>query len=146
MDIDEDYFRGSLCIRPITQRSTTYKHSGMSINTKGPRRVLLSTMKSNAEHPCPRCLIKKIDTVKMGKRSDMNYRRVNMRIDDHVRRTRVEHARRLVFEQGIPLSSKHLKNVLGSFSGTPTRVGPTAGVFFLPSANSNSLECTFCQA
>ena len=46
----------------------------------------------------------------------------NIRIDDHVRQTTVERARRLVFEQGIPLSSNRLKEVLGKYSGVPTCV------------------------
>jgi hypothetical protein len=88
-------------------------------------------MKSNAEHPCPRCLVKKIDTIKMGTRLDMHYRRVNIRVDNHARQTTVEHARRLVFEQGIPLSSKRLKDVLGKYSGVPTHVSPLYVTRFL---------------
>lgn len=58
----------------------------------------------------------------MGTRLDMRNRCDNIRIDDHVRQTTVERARRLVFEQGIPLSSNRLKEVLGKYSGVPTRV------------------------
>jgi hypothetical protein len=95
-----------------------------SIKTKEINRVLLSTIKSNAEHPCPRCLVKKIDTIKMGTRLDMRNRSDNIRVDDHIRWTTVERAKRLVFEQGIPLSSNRLKDILGKFSGVPTQVRP----------------------
>jgi hypothetical protein len=96
----------------------------LSINAKTSHRTLLSTIKSNAEHPCPRCLVKKVDTIKMGMRLDMHYRHTSIRIDNHPRQTTVEHARRLVFEQGIPLSSSRLKGVLDKNSGVPTRVCP----------------------
>jgi hypothetical protein len=66
-----------------------------------------------------------IDTIKMGTTLDMRNRRANIRVDDHVRQTTVKNARRLVFEQGIPLSSERLKHVLGKFSGIPTHVSPT---------------------
>ncbi len=92
-------------------------------------RVLLSTIKSNAEHPCPRCLVKKVDTLKMGTQSDMRNRQVNLQIDDHTRRATVDRARQLVFKQGIPLSSKRLKDVLGKFSGVPIHVGATLDLF-----------------
>lgn len=88
-------------------------------------RVLLSTIKSNAEHPCPRCLVKKVDTIKMGMHADMINRHANVRVDDHVRQITVKRARQLVFEQGISLNSKHLKNILGKFSGVPTIVSHT---------------------
>jgi hypothetical protein len=87
-------------------------------------RVLLSTMKSNAEHPCPRCFVKKIDTIKMGMQFDLRYRRTNVRIDDHLRQFDVRHARRLIFEKGIPLSSDRLTRILGKYSGIPTYVSP----------------------
>jgi len=69
----------------------------------------------------------------MGTRLDMRNRRSNVRVDDHVRQKTVEHARRLVFEQGIPLSSTHLKKVLGSISGVPTPVSSTFDEFPNPS-------------
>ena len=58
----------------------------------------------------------------MGTRLDMHNRRTNIRIDNHPRQATVENARQLVFEQGIPLSSDRLKEVLGKFSGVPTHV------------------------
>ena len=68
--------------------------------------------------------MKKVDTIKMGTHLDMRSRRVNIRVDDHIRQTTIEQARRLVFEQGIPLSSDRLKDVLRKFSSVPTRIGP----------------------
>jgi hypothetical protein len=101
-------------VRPIWPLSTD--------TTKMIDRVLLSTIKSNAEHPCPRCLVKKADTIKMGTQLDMRNRDANRRIDNHTRQATVEHARRLVFDHGIPLSSSRLKKVLEKFSGVPTPV------------------------
>ena len=62
----------------------------------------------------------------MGTELDMRYRRANSRIDDHIRQVTVKNARRLVFEQGIPLSSDRLKEILGKFSGVPTHVSDDA--------------------
>ena len=66
--------------------------------------------------------MKDVDTIKMGTQLDMRHRRDNIRIDDHVRQITVKHARQLVFEQGIPLSSDRLREVLGKYSGIPTHV------------------------
>jgi hypothetical protein len=60
----------------------------------------------------------------MGTRLDMRNRSANVRVDDLVRQVTVQQARRLVFEQGLPLSSDRLKKVLSKFSGVPTYVGP----------------------
>jgi hypothetical protein len=65
----------------------------------------------------------------MGTHLDMHNRRSNVRVDDHVRQKTVERARQLVFEQGISLSSIHLKKVLGSISGVPTLVSSTFDEF-----------------
>jgi hypothetical protein len=62
----------------------------------------------------------------MGTQLDMRNRSTNKRVDDHIRQVTVHQARRLVFEQGLPLSSDRLKEVLSKFSGVPTYVGPKA--------------------
>jgi hypothetical protein len=93
-----------------------------SLKAKKIYRVLLSTIKSNSDHLCPRCLVRKIDAIKMGTRFDMRNRRTNIRVDDHPRQNTIERARQLIFEQGIPLDSKRLKEVLGKFCGVPIRV------------------------
>lgn len=98
----------------------------MSIPTNKIYRVLLSTIKSNAEHPCPRCLVNKSDTIKMGMHLDMRNRQTNKHVDDHLRQITVENARRIVFEQGVPIGSDRIKRVLGRFSGVPTRVSQDA--------------------
>ena len=58
----------------------------------------------------------------MGKQLDMRSRHTNIRINDHVRQSAVERARKLIFNHGIPLSSNRLHGVLEKFSGVPTRV------------------------
>ena len=121
MVISTGYFRASYCIQLIIQRSE-YNLFALLSNTNMSYRVLLSTIKKNAEHPCPRCLVKKVDTIKMGMKLDMRSRCDNIHIDDHIRQTMVDIGRRLVFEQGIPLVSKQLKEVLRTFSGIPTHV------------------------
>jgi len=58
----------------------------------------------------------------MGMQLDMRQRHTNMHIDDHARQNAIKNARRIIFEEGTPLSSKHLKGILGKFSGVPTHV------------------------
>ncbi len=82
-------------------------------------------IKKNAGYPCPCCLIPKIDTIKMGMELDMRFRRAHPRIDDHPRQHTVQHARQLVFEQGILLASDRLARIL-KYSGVPTLVSPNA--------------------
>jgi hypothetical protein len=96
----------------------------LSNNAKRIPRALLSTIMKNGNHPCPRCLVKKVDTIKMGTALDMRKRCTNARVDDHTRKTTVKHARRLVFEHGVPLASARLKTVLSKYSGIPTHVSP----------------------
>src|SRR6267154_5111420 len=99
-------------------------------------RVLLSTIKKNSEHLCPRYLVKNIDTIKMGTQLDMRHCQDNIRIDDHIRQITVKHARQLVFRQGTPLSSERLKTVLGKYSSIPTHVHPKTyfpGQYYDPS-------------
>ena len=94
----------------------------MSIGADEVHRVLLSTIKKNGDHPCPRCLVKKVDTIKMGTRLDMHNRNAKICVDDHIRQTMVKNARQLMFEEGIPLGSERLKVLLGKYSGIPTHV------------------------
>ncbi len=65
----------------------------LSKNTKNTYRVLLSTIKSNTEHLCPHCLVKKINTIKMRTQLDMHYCQSNARINDHIRQATVKQAR-----------------------------------------------------
>lgn len=88
-------------------------HWLMSIPTNKIYRVLLSTIKSNADHLCPCCLVNKSDTIKMEMHLDMHNRQTNKHIDNYLRQITVKNARRIMYEQGVPISSDHIKRCLG---------------------------------
>jgi hypothetical protein len=74
----------------------------------------------------------------------MRNRTVNIRVDDHIRRTTVKNARELIFDQGIPLDSDRLKDVLSKFSGIPTHVSPGHdAICLLADTNPHILERLF---
>jgi hypothetical protein len=54
---------------PEKQVHTIYP---LSNNAKRIPKVLLSMIMKNGDHPCPRCLVKKVDTIKMGTALDMH--------------------------------------------------------------------------
>ncbi len=97
-------------------------------------------IKKNAGYPCPRCLILKIDTIKMGMELDMHFCCAHPRVDDHPRQHTVQCARQLVFEQGIPLASDRLARIL-KYSGVPMLVSPDALYISWPILRPIYLEC-----
>ena len=72
--------------------------------------------------PCPRCMLLKSRIPLIGSTTD-NQQRVKLeRIDSDARRRKVDHARRLMFEQGVNITSKYIDNLLQPQSLVPTRV------------------------
>lgn len=86
-----------------------------------PPRVLLSSIRLLGKSPCPRCLIKKEEISKVGTPRDLE-RRQDLRLDDKDRERRIKKARRLMFAKGVPVTSKHLEDLLGEKSLVPTHV------------------------
>ncbi|KAI0059027.1 hypothetical protein BV25DRAFT_1918740 [Artomyces pyxidatus] len=85
-----------------------------------PEKVLLATIKFLAKCPCPRCLVEKDKISQMGTKADMKTRSKKLRVDNLPRRFEVESARRLIFEEGVPVDSDRIKDILKG-SGVPTR-------------------------
>ncbi|KAI0258587.1 hypothetical protein BC834DRAFT_1045792 [Gloeopeniophorella convolvens] len=88
-----------------------------------PEKTLLCAMKCNGDSLCPRCHIKRDQVLRMGTKRDMRAQRAeaHRRIDDHPRRHRVELGRKLIFDQGAPLTAKALQELLGCTGAIPTR-------------------------
>jgi len=84
-------------------------------------RVLLATIKFLAEHPCATCLTTKKDVPDMGSRRDEQRRRT-LRIDDNIRRQKIELTRTFIFEKGYPVGHDAINNILDSQSLVPVRV------------------------
>ncbi|KAI0700508.1 hypothetical protein C8T65DRAFT_580236 [Cerioporus squamosus] len=83
-------------------------------------KILLACLKYLARCPCPRCKINKDKIIEMGTHAD-DCRRNKQRIDDDDVLWRITLARRWIFENGMPLTSKFLDRILGPLSLTPTR-------------------------
>ena len=58
----------------------------------------------------------------MGTKSDMKWRDRSQRLDSESRRTQVEKARKLIFQNGAPVDGQHVKSILNPESLVPTRV------------------------
>ena len=83
--------------------------------------MLLACLKYFAHRPCPRCLIVKDRFGEMGTRHDLQ-RRDQQRIDGPDTHWRIRLARQWIYEDGLPLTSVHIKRILDDRSLTPTRV------------------------
>ncbi|KAI0374977.1 hypothetical protein BV20DRAFT_1033013 [Pilatotrama ljubarskyi] len=83
-------------------------------------KILQACLKYFAKCPCPRCRINKDKLLEMGTRND-TYRRNHLRLDDNDLQYRIKLTRCWIFEQGVSLTSVHMKRVLDPLSITPTR-------------------------
>ena len=85
-------------------------------------RVLLSCIKFLGNHPCPRCLVEKVQIAELGTSVDAKRREQSKRTDDKLRRRLVERARHKIYVKGTPVNSKIISKIIGIRSLTPTRV------------------------
>ena len=85
-------------------------------------RMLMTCLRYLALCPCPRCLLLKSRISLISSKTDHQQRFKLMRVDSHARRVKIELARRLLFEQGVNITSKRIDTLLQSQSLVPTRV------------------------
>lgn len=76
-------------------------------------RMTIALIKFLAKFPCPTCFTLKVEIHEMGTMKDKK-RRSKLRIDDDGRRKIVEKARKRIFKEGRPLTSKHVKDILNT--------------------------------
>jgi len=95
-------------------------------------RVLLACIKYLSRNPCPRCLIEKEHIPSTGTRGD-SQRRSHLRVDNNLLQNAISKAREWIFEKGLGISAKWIKDTLGSQSQMPNRV-------------RNELNCSRCTA
>ncbi|KAJ3512102.1 hypothetical protein NLJ89_g3716 [Agrocybe chaxingu] len=86
-----------------------------------PEKVLMACLKYLSRCPCPRCLILKSKIPRLGSKSDNRDRKKLLRVDDTLRRNAIETARKLMFVQGINVTSVKIERILGPKSLVPTR-------------------------
>ena len=87
------------------------------------QRILMTCLKYLAQCPCPRCLILKSNIPRLGMEVDKKARQKFARVDSKEIQNTVNHARRLMFEDGINVSSVFIDRLLKPHSLVPTRVG-----------------------
>ncbi|KZT31187.1 hypothetical protein SISSUDRAFT_995420, partial [Sistotremastrum suecicum HHB10207 ss-3] len=68
-----------------------------------PEKVLLATIHQDGVCCCPRCLVKKDEIRRLGTADDHALRQEYRRFDDAERRRLIQKARKLIYENGVPV-------------------------------------------
>jgi hypothetical protein len=118
----------------------------------------MTCLKYLAQCPCPRCLILKSNIPRLGMEVDKKARQKLERVDSKEIQKTVNHARRLMFEDGINVSSVFIDRLLKPHSLVPTRVSSFMSLignlndprysrmlFLFDSSNTDStfIKCSF---
>ena len=82
----------------------------------------MTCLKYLAQCPCPRCLILKSNIPRLGMEVDKKARQQLARVDSKEIQNMVNRARRLMFEDGINISSVFIDRLLKPHSLVPTRI------------------------
>lgn len=85
-------------------------------------RILLATVRHLGTCPCPRCLVDKPKICDLGNVHDRKRRQTRKRLDNNLRKSYVEAARRLIYKQGKGLKSTFVELFLFPQSMVATRV------------------------
>jgi len=102
--------------------------------------MLMACLRYLALCPCPRCLLLKSKIPLIGLKTDLKQRIKLLRMDSDARRETIEIARRLMFEEGINITSKRIEELLRPHSLVPTRVSHLFS-FILELEAYDKLEC-----
>ncbi|KAH9954823.1 hypothetical protein BGW80DRAFT_390490, partial [Lactifluus volemus] len=86
-----------------------------------PEKVLLATIKSMGQCPCPHCLVEKDQIAFMGTKLDMKRRRDKARQDSEARQQHVDRARKRIYEFGDRVNAKRFEDLFGPTSAVPNR-------------------------
>ena len=101
----------------------------------------MTCLKYLAQCPCPRCLIFKSNIPRLGMEVDKKARQQLARVDSKEIQNTVNHARRLMFEEGINVSSVFIDRLLKLQSLVPTRVSSFTSLISNPDLSIS--ECVF---
>ncbi|KIM74574.1 hypothetical protein PILCRDRAFT_14341 [Piloderma croceum F 1598] len=85
-----------------------------------PEKVLLATIRDKGNCLCPRCLIPKSRVQNMGMKRDMQQRESLARIDDEVRRHKVDTAREIIYRKKFVINNQAVEALLREHSLVPT--------------------------
>jgi hypothetical protein len=104
----------------------------------------MTCLKYLAQCPCPRCLILKSNIPHLGMEVDKKARQQLAWVDSKEIQNKVNHARRLIFEDGINISSVFIDRLLKPHSLVPTRVSSFMSLISLSNDPDLSIsECVF---
>ncbi len=87
-----------------------------------PSRILLSSIRSNGDCPCPRCLIPKNRCHLLGSKRDKSQRTTLARVDNQRYRAKISSARDLIYIQERVVNGKPVQHFLKAQSLVPTEV------------------------
>ncbi|GBE88316.1 hypothetical protein SCP_1301310 [Sparassis crispa] len=85
-----------------------------------PEKVLLATIRDMSGCPCPRCLIAKKDIHQLATVTDMRCRHDTARVDDDGHHSKVQQARKFIYELGYIVNSTVVDEILKAESLVPT--------------------------
>jgi hypothetical protein len=89
--------------------------------------MLMACLRYLSLCPCPRCLVLKSRIPMIGSKTDSKQRISLARVDSAGRRKKIEIARKLMFEEGVNITSSKIDNIL-----RPTSLVPTRACFYTP--------------
>jgi hypothetical protein len=84
--------------------------------------MLISTIRQQGNHPCPRCLVHKSNLDQMGTPKDLADREALARLDDPTRRALVETARAKLLGSGVAVTNPGVDGPLKGQSYQPVWV------------------------
>ena len=90
--------------------------------------MALATTRPLAKNPCIPCLIPKGSIHELGTSDDFDRHDELERIDDDIRRHQISSAREAIFERGLRIDSKGVKEVLEEGSYVPTVVSDSFNI------------------
>ena len=85
-------------------------------------RVIVSSIRDLGGCPCPRCLIPMSRVYRMGMVQDMKERKTLARVDDEIRRRKVELARDIIYNKNYAVDNANVEAILKPESLVPTAV------------------------
>lgn len=87
-----------------------------------PEKILIAGIKNLGAFPCPRCEVPMTEVSSMGKKRDRTRRTRTARKDDETRRKGISQARRLIYVEHNPVTSKLLDGHIAHGSLVPVNV------------------------
>lgn len=81
------------------------------------------SIRSNGDHPCPRCLVSDTDIHDMGSDTDRAIREEERRQDNIDRKNKIEKARKIIYTDNLSVNTEKVETLLKPTSLVPTKVG-----------------------